>query len=340
LLAFGLTAATAALLVVLMSLPRGPVDPGGPRIGATPPPAVAVEPLVLTSLDGPPFEPVAAIQHGGSVWMTTLGGQVHRLDASTGLRTGGSELPGNACGPLTIAAGYLWAPSCATGPGENGRPAFLTQIDLDSGEDVRTISTPAGGGLQVAGLGDAVWIIADAEGGMVRSLDPATGTMGVERSAGTAVTHIVGDGGVLWLSAPDASAILRLDPGSDAAPVPVPVEGTPTVLLATSEGIWAGVHGAKEVVRIDPERTAVDVVVPLSDNAVQLDATGTALWVLTRSDFLRVDPQLGDVTRRIAVGEHAVSFAPQFVGPTYAMAAGEDLWFIPPRGDMLRIRAD
>lgn len=341
-LTLGLTAAAAAALavVVVTRLQPAPAAPDLPRVGASPPPAVAVEPLVLTRLDGPPFEPAAAIQHGGSVWMTTLGTQIHRLDAMTGERTGGGGMPGNACGPLTIAAGYLWAPSCATGPGQSGRPAFLTQVDLDSGGEVRTLHTPAGGGLQVAALGGTVWVITDAEAGVIRSLDPATATWGPQRSAGTGVTHVVGHAGVLWLSAPDASAVLRLDPASSAEPVRVSVDGTPTFLLATEQGVWVSVRGAKQLVRIDPERTAIDLVVPLGDNAVQLDTTDSAIWALTRVDILRVDPALGDVTRRIAVGEHAVSFAPQFIGPTYAMAAGDDLWFIPPRGDMLRIRAD
>lgn len=341
LLALGLTAVAAAAVVVLVSRWQpAPVAPDLPRVGATPPPAVAVEPLVLTRLDGPPFEPAAATQHGGSVWMTTLGSQIHRLDAITGSRIGGGGMPGNACGPLTIAAGYLWAPSCATGPGQSGRPAFLTQIDLRSGEEVRTLRTPAGGGLQVAGLGGTVWVITDAAAGVIRSLDPPTGTWGDERSIGAEVTHIVGHSGMLWLSSPDAEAVIRVDPASGAELARVSVDGAPTFLLATDHGVWVGVRGAKQVVRIDAEHAAIDVVVPLSDNAVQLDATETAIWVLTRADILRVDPQLGDVTRRIAVGEHAVSFAPQFIGPTYAMAAGDDLWFVPPRGDMLRIRAD
>jgi hypothetical protein len=319
---------------------RVPAEPDFPRVGASPPPAVAVEPLVLTRLAVPRFEPAATIQHGGSLWMTTLGTQIHRFDAVTGARIGGGGLPGNACGPLTIAAGFLWAPNCATGPVQSGRPAFLTQIDLDSGVDLRTIDTPSGGGLQVAALGQTVWIISDAEGGVIRALDPATGTLGAERTVGTEVTHIVAHAGSLWLSAPDASAILRLDPASDNEPLRVPVDGTPTFLLATDEGVWASVDGARQIVRIDPELTAIAVVVPLNENAVQLDATQTAVWVLTRADILRVDPELGDVTRRITVGTHSVSFPPQFIGPTYAMAVGDDIWFIPPRGDMLRIRAN
>jgi streptogramin lyase len=205
---------------------------------------------------------------------------------------------------------------------------------------VRSIDTPAGGGRQVGALHGQVWVITDAEAGTLQPVDPSTGALGSARTLGTEMTHVTGHAGALWLSAPDASAVLRLDPSSAAAPAQVAVGGEPTVLLASNDGLWVAVRGRQELVRINPDRMAIDLVVRLGENPVQLGATETAIWVLTRADIMRVDPRTGDVTRRIAVGEHSVSFAPQFSGPTYAMAVGNDLWFVPPRGDMLRIRAD
>ena len=50
-----------------------------------------------------------------------------------------------------------------------------------------------------------------------------------------------------------------------------------------------------------------------------------------------LDPVTFTVVDRLSVGTHAVSFEPQFVGPTYAMAVGSTIWFVPPRGEMIRI---
>lgn len=338
------TASLAILAALAFSFGGGfglltPGTSPGSSAAVSLPPADALERHVATSAPVPVAEPVSARIAAGGLWVATLGGSVYRLDQRTGAIQSTITLPGNACGPLTDAAGLLWVRVCASGPSAAASSTHMVAINPTDATTALTLTFAGRAGGSVAELDGSVWVIADEGTGTLQKIDPSTGTVGDTRNAGARVTDVVAWGGDLWLAAPDDKALLHLARGTAAPPDVLALGDAPSSLLATRTEIWAGLGTTGEIVRLDPLTTSITARIPLGDVLpVQLVANGDQLLVLSRRELSRIDAATGAVVGRISLGTHAIAFAPQFEGPNLGLAAeGATVWFVPARGDMVRL---
>jgi streptogramin lyase len=239
---------------------------------------------------------------------------------------------------LNVVLDDIWLRVCPSGPGDALGATFLVQVDGATGRVVREtrFATPAG--LQVTALDRMVWVVSSAAAGVLQSLDPETGEAGALLPIGTPISNMGAGFGALWLSAQDQGALLRYDPSGSRSPERIELPGQPGFVLVTADAVWVALTDEPTLVKVDPDSNEVVALVPLGEGfAVEMAEFGGDLWVLTGTDIQRVAATEGAVAERWRLGTHSVAFPPQFVGPTYALGVGPHLWFVPPRGEMLRL---
>jgi sugar lactone lactonase YvrE len=310
----------------------------GSSAGAFPPPAQRLDGHIAASATVPVAEPVSARMAAGALWVATLGGTVYRMDPGSGALQGEIELAGNACGPITQAAGLLWLRVCLSGPVADGSATQVVGIDPAADAIVHTVVFGTRSGGSVAELDGSVWAIADERAGVLVPINPATGEVGTEVALHMRISDMVAAAGALWLVDAETGTIVRVDPAGSDVPQRLSLGDRPTRLLARSGALWVGLGGG-DLVRVDPAHgTVADRIRLGSDSPVELVDTGTQLIVLTRAEIAFVDVAAATVVRRVEVGSHAIAFAPQFEGPNHGLAAdGSTVWFVPPHGEMVRL---
>jgi YVTN family beta-propeller protein len=109
----------------------------------------------------------------------------------------------------------------------------------------------------------------------------------------------------LWVTAPDAGAVLRVDPASRALIERIPLAGSPSAVAVAPGAIWVGTASSGELNRIDPTTDAVVQTVDLGGaSAGALTYGNRGLWVADTADgaLIEIDPESGAVRRTIVLG--------------------------------------
>lgn len=332
-----LAAAVLALLVVLTGQPRNEVGSAPtPEPGRTARPGAPLTDRVIASFPVPVGEPVGTAIGEGALWIATLDGTVRRYDPESGAELSRSQLPGTGCGPIVIGAGHAWTRACLSGPGDEISITWLVQLDETDGRVVREIRFETPIGVQPAVQGGMLWVITDQRSGELATVDPNTGAVEVRLTAGGRASHLLAAFGRLWVSLPAEGAVARIDPETgDRADVAV--GGRPGSLAAAGGRVWVGSGTDPWLDAIDPERGQVVATSVLGGATGQIIGEADAVWVLTSTRIERLDPASAEVVDAVQVGTHVVSFEPQFSGQTYALALGDDAWYVPPSGEIHRL---
>jgi streptogramin lyase len=149
--------------------------------------------------------------------------------------------------------------------------------------------------------GDRVWF---ADGGHIRSLDPASGetsrALPVRAEAGTAF-----DGRYLYQAAKDG--IRKVDPETAqiVATIPVPPEGGVAGLTWAEGSLWAALHHEGTILQLDPETGRVLRTIAAARFVTGVTFVDGELWHGTwdgrESELRRIDPSSGQVIDRVAM---------------------------------------
>jgi hypothetical protein len=294
-------AAAALALAVVASQVITPAPPGGPRV------------IDVIRVGGSLNSAVAA---GGSVWVgDATGRRVVRLDARAGRVVQRIDVAGR---PVALATGPggTWVRTAA------GRGGAVAR--LGSGT-----TTPVGEGSTLAAGRVAVWaadVELPPEG--LRRIDARTGRDdGLLPRVGIYALAVGGDS--LWAVMTNGT-VLRLDARTGAERARwqtlaiAPGTADPP-LVADGGGAWvlrATGGGDSEAIRLENDRIARHVQIPPTARPVLAQA-GDGLWTITEdpvrytSAAVRLDPRTGDVTARVALGNH---------NPTRLVAVRDEIW--------------
>lgn len=312
----------------------------GPGIAVVPNSVVVIDPKTNRVADVIPVGTgPGPIEVGkGSVWVANVEeATVSRIDAETRevVATIGLGIEPTA---LAVGGDSVWV--------AGGRDAALLRIDARNNRIREWIAIrekigplPAGyerGPSGVAVGEGAVWL---AHGEEVSRIDPATGKVVATIPAGGNWSGAIAAGaGAVWVAENDSlkvrrsepgstTGISRIDPGSNAVTVTIPLPGlkppgTGVSLLsgaiAVGEGgVWAAAAAADVLWRIDVDTAQVTRTIPGGHTPASVAAGLGAVWVENHSDetVVRIDPfsnvlvetiAIGRPTRGIAVGEGAV----------------------------------
>ena len=337
-LVFSSGIAVVAVVLAIVTVIRTVGSPVGstlPPAGPAPPSATTPGESVTLRQPVPSGDPIAVLGTPDGVWVASQAGTMTRLDADTGNPTASIDLPGNACGPLTLGAESIWLRVCPAGPGETVTSSWLVQIDHEGGRLTRSIRFDSFIGPEPAVVGPTAWVVASMDSGRLVPVDVLTGALGPERYIDTAVTHATGAFGAVWLSSPESGQLLRLDPSSNAVDrVAVPAPG---FLTATVDQMW--VSSGTALQEVDPITLDYRRRIDTGATPLQMAALDGDVWALAGTTLLRIPHGANAASTTFDIGPHTVQLAPQFTGPTFSMGiSGESVWHIPPRGDLVRLR--
>ena len=108
--------------------------------------------------------------------------------------------------------------------------------------------------------------------------------------------------GSVWVTEPDASEIVRIDPDSGSIVDRIPVVGSPGPIAFAAGAVWVTDVFGSRVLRIDPVTDRITQSVELgSRRAAALTASGDRLWVadVTENALVELDARSGSKLRTI-----------------------------------------
>ncbi|MCC6223770.1 MAG: hypothetical protein IT201_09825 [Thermoleophilia bacterium] len=223
---------------------------------------------------------------------------------------------------VAVGAGGVWVV-------RDGRR--LVRVDAATGAIVAKIGAgdelgserPCG----VAAARDAIWVTT-ASGNLVR-INPKTNRFSRAIDLEEAACVAAGAGSV-WVTAPNAGTVTRIDPDTGEVAAVIEVGGYPQGIAVGFRAVWVasgnppgGVNGA--VTRIDPRTNEAAAVIPVPDVPEYVAAGAGGVWVTTDAGTVR----------RIEPGTNALLDPPIEVGPAgrTAVAVGDEtVWALVMTG--------
>jgi streptogramin lyase len=189
----------------------------------------------------------------------------------------------------------------------------LAIIDPATNQKVRTITFRGTGDATGIAIAErSVWESFDD--GSVLRIDPRTYKVVTRIRAGIADLLAVGEGAV-WVANRVASTVMRIDPETYQASIPISVAGTISGIAVGEDYIWVLESSAGTVIPIDSEDGLVGQPVRVGGDPTDIAAGLGAVWVSDRSEgaVYRIDPSTKKVTtimvgsplRAVAVDEAA-----------------------------------
>ena len=219
------------------------------------------------------------------------GSELMKLDGSTGRRLGGGGPLDGEAGSIALGAGGIWMTTNVSSVLAGGRHfSGLEKLDPRTGK--RTLVLPREDAEGLAASGRSVWT---RRGLTVTERDERARVLNRVRG----ISPTVG------------------------------IEGQRT-MVADDDGAWVVGQSDGLLYRIENGRVAEQVRVGVLGGVIA--RSRSAVWVAAlvgtgRYELVRVDPDDGTVTRRMAVG----SVEPQTIVPF-----GKEIWVITPRGAIMR----
>ncbi len=267
----------------------------------------------------------------GSIWVADgPSSTVTRIDPATGKATAVITVP-NPASVLAVGAGAVWVTSF--------QGNSVTRIDPRTNKARDTISSGGLGPVGITFFAGYVWV-ANHDGeptGSVAKIDPKRKPMrivdlipvGHQSFAGP--SWIAGAAGSLWVSVPNLSAVVRIDPRSDSIVATIRDKGVCAELVATDKAVWvAGGSGPgcyPAVTRIDPTSNSVTDTIKTGGDPGALALGAGALWfgTATTKTIGRMDPATDAILGKL-----------ELPGPTFgAVAAAGFVWMTDREDNVL-----
>jgi YVTN family beta-propeller protein len=281
---------------------------------ATPAPNSVVE------IDAAGNKPVAQVAVGsnptalaldrGAVWALNADDQtISRIDRKTKLQKTFSV--GTTPTDLAVGEGSVWIGNGVVSQTSKFAGPILSSVSRVDPETLGVLATTplptkGEGGAQgdslVVGKG-AVWAI--NPNSTVSKLDPQTGKV-----VGTVATSVVeiaaGPNGVVWgLRPPPDTAVVRIDPGTEAVTATIKIPSPGLADIAVGAGaVWASDGEAGVVWRIDPGPPVRQRTVPVEKGVDSLAFGAGSVWAVNpfQGTISRIDPSTNLVSETIPVG--------------------------------------
>ena len=259
----------------------------------------------------------------GSIWVA--GGPsstVTRIDPATHKVIAVIKVP-NPASVLAVGAGAIWLTSF---PGNS-----VTRIDPRTNTARDTISPGGLGPVGITFYDGYVWV-ANHDGeptASVAKIDPRRTPMrvvdliAVGHGSDAGPNWIAGAAGSLWVSVPNLSAVVRIDPHSDSIVKTIRVKGVCGELVATPTAVWVAGGGGPgcfpAVTRIDPASNTVTHTssTPATRPTRSRSAPGALWYGTTTTNVLgRIDPSTDRILGKLTLP-----------GPSFgAIAAYGSVW--------------
>lgn len=284
--------------------------------------------------------PEGVVVVGTSVWYAdSEAGAVGRRDVET-LEPIGDPIPLGGHPTGLAAAGESVFVSR-----DDGTVARIGAATGHIGDAIRLAPQHGAGALTMAAAGSSVWVSSTGADTVSRlATEPVTGpvrevlvsgrTSGARLPRGARLVaaipvppgftaFAVGEGAV-WASNNDSSALMRIDPDTNAI-----VARTTIVDTAEDAGVGAGAlwitHPAADTVsRVDPATNAVAATIPVGRQPAGIAVSDDAVWVANAGDvsISRIDPRTNRVVATIPVGPSRACCAAHMT----LSASSTDLW--------------
>jgi serine/threonine-protein kinase len=240
--------------------------------------------------------PTAVTVCGGSVWVTSLGGNVSEVDPKTlkahTIRVAG--IPSDVANVGDLAA-------VVSGP-----PARVTMVDAGYGQISGTIRVPRGQASATAvAFGRDVWIANPSGHRLDLLAPPYTGVSGGIAVPGA--PHLVAAGeGAIW--AVGGRMLWKVNPGSQRIVAALRLTFAPQALDAGNGGVWLVDRLGDAIVRVDPATGDVTKRISVGRSPVAVAVGPNSVWVANGGDasVSRVDPKRNAVARTLDVGSHPI----------------------------------
>ena len=124
-----------------------------------------------------------------------------------------------------------------------------------------------------------------AVGGIVVTVDPASGTLEDRVPVGANPDAIAAGAGAIWVANRADGTVSRIDPKPPAhVTVAIPVGTAPDSVSATERGVWVANRGDETLVRLDPSTNRVAKTVLLANPPHGLAVSPSAVYVAVRSN--------------------------------------------------------
>jgi len=218
-----------------------------------------------------------------TVWITTVSGQVARINPQTNHLTRLIHTEDAAC--VAVGAGSVWVTSPNRG--------VVTRIDPETNDIVAEI--PVAGFPQGIAVGfGSVWVAAgdppEGLGGNVARIDPLTNEVVRTIPVPDVPEFLAVGAGSVWITS-DRGTIREVDPGTNqllGTEIRI-ADGGRTTVAVGGGAVWAAVIQGPDtvgaVVRIDPESAQIDGdPIPVGESPVGMAFGGGSLWVANYND--------------------------------------------------------
>lgn len=147
---------------------------------------------------------------------------------------------------------------------------------------------------------NSVGVIDPESGNILRSIElpNAPGSMAV------------GEGAV-WVTAPGAGRIMRIDAQTETVVDSTQVGSAPAGIAVGEGAVWVVDSDGPSLVRVSPETNEEVDTIPVGNGPAGVAVTDGAVWVTNRLDgtVSRIDPATGDVSEIIPVGQAPTGIA-------------------------------
>jgi YVTN family beta-propeller protein len=130
--------------------------------------------------------------------------------------------------------------------------------------------------------GGSLWT-ADREGGAIRRIDPATGTIEATLHVSDGPSAMVFGHGAVWVANDFDDTVTRIDPRTNSVVRAISVGTDPVGLAASDDAIWVANSGEGTVSRIDPETNTVEDTVEVGHRPLGVAVADGLIWVTVRS---------------------------------------------------------
>jgi streptogramin lyase len=229
----------------------------------------------------------------GSIWVTGgPSGTVTRIDPVSGANVATIYLEAGAS-VLAVSPDAIWVTSHSD--------VAVFKIDPGSNKVVGQVDPGGSGPVGIAFFDGYVWV-ANHDGtprGSVAKIDPAKMKvvdliyLGDDSEAGP--NWIAVGAGSLWVGVPNASAVFRINPISDAVMATIPDTGVGGEIVADDNNVWVAGGDDPGVTHIDPATGVVTHVENEVSSGGALTMGEGYVWFGTSMTLDRIDPK----TRRV-----------------------------------------
>jgi YVTN family beta-propeller protein len=160
----------------------------------------------------------------------------------------------------------------------------------------------------LSGGGDGLSSVAPNSVGVI---DPESGNILRSIELPNAPGSIAVGEGAVWVTAPDAGRIMRIDAQTETVVDSTQVGSAPAGIAVGEGAVWVVDSDGPSLVRVSPETNEEVATIPVGNGPAGVAVTDGAVWVTNRLDgtVSRIDPATSEVSETIPVGEAPTGIA-------------------------------